>query len=57
MKKYNILAITLARGNSKGVKKKNIIPLKSKPLIYYTIKEAKKSKFINECYSEYFRSR
>lgn len=47
-KKYNILAITLARGNSKGIKKKNIINLGNKPLIYYTIKEAKKSKFISE---------
>jgi CMP-N-acetylneuraminic acid synthetase len=42
--KINILAIILARGNSKGVKKKNIRKLNGKPLIYYTINEAKKSK-------------
>ncbi len=46
--KHNILAITLARGNSKGIKKKNIVSLAKKPLIYYTIKEAKKSKFISD---------
>ena len=45
-KKYNILAITLARGNSKGIKKKNIINVVNRPLIYYTIKEAQKSKYI-----------
>ena len=44
----NILGITLARGGSKGVKKKNIRDLNGKPLIQYTIEEALKSKFINE---------
>ena len=47
-KKNKILAITLARGNSKGIKKKNIISLMNKPLIYYTIIEAKKSKYIDD---------
>ena len=42
--KKNILGITLARGGSKGIKKKNILKIIGKPLIYYTIKEAKKSK-------------
>ena len=43
-----ILAIIPARGNSKGLRKKNIKKLAGKPLIYYTIKEAKKSKFITK---------
>lgn len=42
--KKNILAIILARGGSRGVKKKNIKKLNGRPLIYYTINEAKKSK-------------
>ncbi len=43
-----ILAITLARGGSKKIKKKNIKLLNSKPLIWYTIKEVKKSKYIDD---------
>ena len=43
-----ILAITLARGGSKGIKSKNIKTLNNKPLIYYTIVEAKKSKLITD---------
>ena len=43
-----ILAITLARGGSKKIKNKNIVLLNKKPLIYYTIKEAKKSKWITD---------
>jgi len=38
--------VTLARGGSKGVKNKNIKLLNNKPLIYYTIKEALKCKFL-----------
>jgi len=44
--KNNILGVTLARGGSKGIKNKNLIRINGKPLIYYTIKEAKKSKDI-----------
>ena len=40
-KKYRILAVTLARGGSKSIKNKNITKINGKPLIYYTIKEAK----------------
>ena len=47
-KKKNIIAITLARGGSKAIKNKNIIKLNNEPLISYTIKEAKKSKYIDE---------
>ena len=43
----NILAITLARGGSKGVPRKNIKSLNGKPLIAYTIEEALKSRFIS----------
>ncbi len=39
-----ILAVTLARGGSKGIKNKNLIKINGKPLIYYTIREAKKCK-------------
>lgn len=42
----NILAIIPARGGSKGVPKKNIKAINGEPLIAYTIKEAKKSKYI-----------
>lgn len=42
----NVLAIIPARGGSKGVPKKNIKLLMGKPLIYYTITEAAKSKYI-----------
>ena len=45
-KKFNILAVTLARGGSKGIKNKNIIKILGKPLIEYTIDEALKSKLI-----------
>tara|TARA_Y100000590_G_scaffold463443_1_gene630205 strand:+ start:179 stop:883 length:705 start_codon:yes stop_codon:yes gene_type:complete len=46
MKKYRILAVTLARGGSRSIKKKNLALINGKPLIYYTIKEALKSKLI-----------
>ncbi len=44
--KKNILGVTLARGGSKGIKDKNLTKINGKPLIYYSIKEAKKSKQI-----------
>lgn len=45
-KKPRVLAITLARGGSKSVPRKNIRPVCGVPLIAYTISEAKKSKWI-----------
>ena len=42
-----VLGIIPARGGSKGIPKKNIAPLAGKPLIYYTIREAAKSKLLN----------
>ena len=47
MKKEKILAIIPARSGSRQVHRKNIKLLNSKPLIYYTIKEALDSKYIN----------
>lgn len=44
----NILAITLARGGSKSIYKKNIALLNSKPLISYTISAALSSKYIDD---------
>ena len=46
MKKNKILAVTLARGGSKSIKKKNLALINGRPLIYYTIKEALKSRMI-----------
>ena len=43
-----VLAIIPARGGSKGVPKKNIKLLGGKPLIEYTIKDAKSSKNLTE---------
>lgn len=45
---YKILAIVPARGGSKGIPRKNIKMLIDKPLIAWTIEEAKKSKFIDK---------
>ena len=45
--KPKILAITLARGGSKSVPKKNIRPINGVPLIAYTIVEALRSNLIS----------
>lgn len=45
--KPKILAIIPARGGSKGVPRKNIRDLAGKPLIAWTIEEAKKSRYID----------
>jgi CMP-N,N'-diacetyllegionaminic acid synthase len=42
-----VLAIVPARGGSKGIQRKNIRNLTNKPLIYWTIEEANKSKYID----------
>ena len=41
-----VLGVTLARGRSKSVLKKNIRPILGAPLIAYTIAEAKRSRFL-----------
>ena len=43
-----ILGIILARGGSKGIKNKNIKLINGKPLIYWTIKSALKSKKLSK---------
>ena len=47
MKNKKILCLIPARGGSKEIKNKNLLPLKSKPLIYWSIKLAKKIKFFD----------
>ena len=39
--KKNIKIFIFARKNSKGIKNKNLVKLKSKPLIFYSLKIAK----------------
>lgn len=43
----SILALIPARGGSKGVPRKNILPIAGKPLIAYSIEQALASKLIN----------
>lgn len=43
----NILGIIPARGGSKRLKNKNILPIYGKPMILYTLEHAKKSRLIN----------
>lgn len=45
----NFLGIIPARGGSKGVPRKNIRDLAGKPLIAWTIAEAKKSRYLDRC--------
>jgi len=49
-KKPNIIAIIPARGGSKSVPRKNIRLLNRRPLMYYTIKETQKSKYIDRLF-------
>lgn len=46
-KEKKILAIIPARGGSKRLPKKNLLPLDGKPLIAWSIEETKKSKYID----------
>ncbi len=48
MKKLKRLLIIPARGGSKRIKNKNIKKFKKKPIIYYTINSAVKSKLLNK---------
>lgn len=45
-----VLSIIPARGGSKGIKNKNIVTILNKPLIQYTLDEAKKSRYIDKIY-------
>ncbi len=44
---FKVLALIPARGGSKRVPQKNIKELAGKPLLFYTIEQAKKSKYID----------
>lgn len=46
-KDKKILAVIPARGGSKGIPKKNIIEVLNHPLIHYSIKSSKESKYID----------
>lgn len=46
-KHHNVVAIVLARGGSKGLPRKNILPLMGKPLIQYTIDPLKKIELLD----------
>ena len=48
IKGLRVLAVTLARGGSKSIPKKNIALVAGKPLISYTISEAFKSKSVDQ---------
>lgn len=48
IKNKKVICLIPAKKKSQGLKNKNILPLKRRPLIYWTIKEAKKSKFIDD---------
>ena len=48
MKKKKVICIILARGGSKGLIKKNLRKINGKPLIYYPINDALKTKMIDE---------
>ena len=44
----NILCVICARGGSQGLKNKNVLNIKGKPLIHYTLDIAKKSKLYSK---------
>lgn len=46
--KFKCLVVIPARGGSKGIKNKNIRILAGKPLIFYTIREAKNAKLVDK---------
>jgi len=47
-KRKSVLAVILARGGSKGIKKKNIKKINNHPLISYSIYAALKSKYVDK---------
>lgn len=44
---YKVLAVIPARGGSKGIPHKNLVPLNGRPLISYTIEAARECSFID----------
>ena len=47
MSSQNVVAILLARGGSKGLPRKNILPLAGTPLLAYSIKSAMSSHYVD----------
>ena len=47
-KDKKIISITLARGGSKGIPRKNLVNICGNPLLYYVLNSAKNSKFIEQ---------
>jgi len=45
-----IIAVIPARGGSKRVPRKNLLPLRGKPLIAYTIEQAKRSRLVDRVF-------
>lgn len=50
MKEIKNIVIIAARGNSKRLPNKNVLPLGGKPLIAYSIEYAKENNFVDEVY-------
>ena len=50
MSENSFTCIILARGGSKSIKNKNIVKIKKKPLIYYSLNAANKSKYLKKIY-------
>ncbi|MBU2633752.1 MAG: acylneuraminate cytidylyltransferase family protein [Nanoarchaeota archaeon] len=50
IKKKSVVAIIPARGGSKGIPRKNIKLLNGKPLIAYSIEQAKQSEFVDRVF-------
>lgn len=50
MRDKSFCAIVLARGGSKGIKNKNIVKINGKPLIYYCLNAANKSKYLDKIF-------
>ncbi len=50
MNDKSFCAIVLARGGSKGIKNKNIVKVNRKPLIYYCLNAANKSKYLDKIF-------
>ena len=46
--KHRIVGIIPARGGSKGLPRKNVLPLQGKPLIAWTIEQAKASRYLDK---------
>ena len=46
-KKYRCLCVIPARGGSKGIPLKNLIPLKHQPLLHYALTSALRSKLLD----------